>query len=98
MTDGIHSDFASTGDFADVISPDFGVSGPEESTENGGGADEAGGGGGGRRVCELCCRPARVCWCSFVPRPPLEISRCEVVILQHPNEAKRGIREVLKWH
>ena len=30
--------------------------------------------------------------CPFVPRPPLAISRCEVIILQHPNEAKRGIR------
>ena len=53
---------------------------------------EDAGGGGGRHVCDLCCRPARVCWCPFVPRPPLEISRCEVIILQHPNEARRGIR------
>lgn len=77
--DGINS----AGGLADVISPDFEVSDSEELAESG---------GGGRRVCDLCCRPARVCWCSFVPRPPLEISRAEVIILQHPNEAKRGIR------
>ena len=70
-------------DFA-VISPDFGESEPEEDASS-----------GGRSICERCGRPARVCWCPFLPRPPLEIRRSEVVILQHPNEAKRGIREAV---
>ena len=73
-------------DFA-VISPDFGDSEPEEAA--------AADGVGGRSICERCGRPARVCWCPFLPRPPLEIRRSEVVILQHPNEAKRGIREAV---
>ena len=74
-------------DFAYVTSPEFGESEPEEEKE----AE----GVGGRRVCERCGRPARVCWCPFLPQPPLEIRRSEVIILQHPNEAKRGIREAV---
>ena len=49
------------------------------------------GGGGGRRLCDLCRRPSRVCWCPFVPRPPIQIAS-RIVVLQHPNEDKRGIR------
>jgi hypothetical protein len=26
-----------------------------------------------RNVCDRCERPARVCWCPFVPDPPVEI-------------------------
>ena len=44
------------------------------------------GGGGGRRLCDLCRRPSRVC-----PRPPIQIAS-RIVVLQHPNEDKRGIR------
>ena len=59
----------------------------EELVEEAGASAE----GGGRRVCDLCGRPSRVCWCPFVPRPPIQITS-EVVVLQHPNEDKRGIR------
>ena len=48
----------------------------------------------GREQCQECERPARVCWCSFLPTPPLKI-RSRVVIFQHPNEVKRGIRTAL---
>lgn len=45
-----------------------------------------------RKQCPDCERPARVCWCPYLPSPPLAPGSTRILILQHPNEAKRHIR------
>ncbi len=45
-----------------------------------------------RSICVKCERPSRVCWCEYLPDPPLELKRSVVLVLQHPNERKRSIR------
>ena len=45
----------------------------------------------GRRYCQDCYRPSEVCWCRFLPSPPVECDT-KVIVLQHPKESKRGIR------
>ena len=47
-----------------------------------------------RSECLDCERPSRVCWCPHLPNPKLDIVS-KVLILQHPNESKRGIRTAL---
>lgn len=44
-----------------------------------------------REVCIQCRRPITVCWCSYLPKPRLNISTT-VHILQHPHEEKRRIQ------
>ena len=45
-----------------------------------------------RSICRNCERPERVCWCQYLPNPPLKLHRSKVIILQHPNERKKAIR------
>ena len=46
-----------------------------------------------RPHCPQCLRPLpHSCWCSHLPSPPLETKRTVLVILQHPQEEKKGIR------
>ncbi len=47
-----------------------------------------------RQECADCERPASVCWCPHLPDPKIR-TRHQVLILQHPNEAKRGVRTAL---
>ena len=47
-----------------------------------------------RSNCVDCERPSSVCWCPFLPDPPPQV-RSRVLILQHPGEAKRGVRTAL---
>ncbi|KAJ6636618.1 tRNA-uridine aminocarboxypropyltransferase 2 [Pseudolycoriella hygida] len=44
-----------------------------------------------RKKCEKCNRPSVVCWCIGLASPPLE-PKCNVVLLQHPDEEKRCLR------
>lgn len=46
-----------------------------------------------RELCEKCRRPKAVCWCCHLPSTPL-VTKCRVVILQHPAEEKRCLRTV----
>ena len=45
-----------------------------------------------RIICENCERPKRVCWCQYVPNPPIKLVKSKIIILQHPNERKKAIR------
>merc|ERR1712083_986375 len=45
-----------------------------------------------RSICKNCERPERVCWCQYLPNPPLKLVRSKIIILQHPNERKKAIR------
>ena len=45
-----------------------------------------------RQNCPNCERPQRVCWCEFLPKPKVKLSKTQIIILQHPNEKKRPIR------
>lgn len=47
-----------------------------------------------RHMCQGCERPQRVCWCGFLPRPLVNV-QSSVIILQHPNERKRGIKTAI---
>ncbi|KAK7071169.1 DTW domain-containing protein 2 [Halocaridina rubra] len=44
-----------------------------------------------RPLCNRCCRPVGVCWCSSLECHKVDTS-CRVVILQHPHEEKRCLR------
>lgn len=44
-----------------------------------------------RDICSRCSRPANVCLCDCLPETPLRCS-ADVVVIQHPDEAKKGIR------
>lgn len=46
-----------------------------------------------REICENCRRPKPVCWCTHLPATPL-VTKCCLVILQHPAEEKRCLRTV----
>ena len=48
-----------------------------------------------RTLCQSCERPNQVCWCSYLPNPKVELKKSRILILQHPNEAKRRIRTAL---
>ncbi len=47
-----------------------------------------------RPSCPSCERPRIACWCPFLPSPKVRIDG-RVLILQHPGEAKRGVRTAL---
>jgi DTW domain-containing protein YfiP len=44
-----------------------------------------------RARCQRCGRPRKVCLCDSLPLRPIE-THTAVVVLQHPEEAKKGIR------
>ena len=45
----------------------------------------------GRRHCQDCYRPCEVCWCHYLPSPPITCNT-KVIVLQHPRESRRAIR------
>ena len=47
-----------------------------------------------RPLCSRCVRPVRVCICSALPAQPVEFQKCQVVVLQHPHEARRKNRSM----
>ena len=47
---------------------------------------------GVRQYCDQCQRPIRTCWCQYLPKPKIKLSKTKVIIIQHPNETKRAIR------
>lgn len=46
-----------------------------------------------RAVCARCARPAAVCLCAALPPAPIATAGA-VIVLQHPNEAKRRLATV----
>ncbi|XP_030520203.2 LOW QUALITY PROTEIN: tRNA-uridine aminocarboxypropyltransferase 2 [Rhodamnia argentea] len=46
-----------------------------------------------RRVCPGCDRPARVCLCHVIPRPPIPTAT-RVVVLHHPHESRHKLSTV----
>jgi len=45
----------------------------------------------GRKHCQDCYRPCEVCWCKYLPSPPITC-KTKVIVLQHPRESRRAIR------
>ena len=45
----------------------------------------------GRKHCQDCYRPCEVCWCKYLPNPPITC-KTKVIVLQHPRESRRAIR------
>ena len=44
-----------------------------------------------RKHCRDCYRPIEVCWCKYLPSPPISCNT-KVIVLQHPREVRRAIR------
>lgn len=44
-----------------------------------------------RDVCLKCHRPSTVCYCSWLPVPPMS-PKSKIILLQHPAEEKRCLR------
>ncbi len=48
-----------------------------------------------REICHRCHRPTpRACICEALPDQPLTLNKCQVLVLQHPHEARRKNRSV----
>ncbi|CAG9864963.1 unnamed protein product [Phyllotreta striolata] len=44
-----------------------------------------------RDICSKCHRPCTVCYCSWLPVPPMS-PKSRIILLQHPAEEKRCLR------
>lgn len=48
-----------------------------------------------RQICLKCNRPTpTTCICSSLPNPSLTLSKCRIIVLQHPHEQKRKNRSL----
>ena len=34
-----------------------------------------------RQYCDQCQRPIRTCWCQYLPKPKIELSKTKVIII-----------------
>ena len=46
-----------------------------------------------RQYCDQCQRPIRTCWCQYLPKPKIELSKTKVIIIRAGEKAERSQNE-----